>query len=363
MAVALGLARRSLGVTWPNPAVGCVLVQDGNDGPAIVGRGWTASGGRPHAETEALKRAGAAAKGTTAYVTLEPCSHQGQTPPCAKALIEAGIARAVIAIADSDPRVSGQGVAALQDAGIDVSMGTLADAAQDLNAGFFMRNAQNRPLVTLKMATTLDGRIATATGESQWITDAPARGMAHRLRAANDAVAVGIGTVLADDPELTCRLPAMIGHSPARVVFDSTLRLPADCRIVKSARETRTIVLTLTGADAAHKRELEDTGVEVLDVRAGEDGRVSIPAALEALAGLGITRLLCEGGGGLAGSFMRSGLVDRLAWFRAPSMIGGDGLPSIAAFGVDKVADAPVFVRTALASVGQDVLETYRRPT
>jgi diaminohydroxyphosphoribosylaminopyrimidine deaminase/5-amino-6-(5-phosphoribosylamino)uracil reductase len=278
-------------------------------------------------------------------------------------LIEAEIARAVVAIEDPDPRVSGQGVAALEDAGIAVSMGTLADAAQDLNAGFLMRNTQKRPLVTLKMATTLDGRIATASGDSQWITGAPARGMAHRLRAAHDAVAVGIGTVLADDPELTCRLPAMLDHSPVRVVFDSALRMPADCRLAKSAGEMRTIVLTLSGTDAAHRQELERAGLEVLDVGADGDGRISIPAALEMLAGVGVTRLLCEGGGGLAGSFMRSGLVDRLAWFRAPSMIGGDGLPSVAAFGVDSVADAPVFVRTALARVGQDVLETYRRPT
>jgi diaminohydroxyphosphoribosylaminopyrimidine deaminase/5-amino-6-(5-phosphoribosylamino)uracil reductase len=363
MAVALGLARRSLGSTWPNPAVGCVLVRHDSDRPAIVGRGWTASGGRPHAETEALKRAGGSANGATAYVTLEPCSHHGRTPPCAEALVEAQIARAVIAIEDPDPRVSGQGIKVLQDAGVAVSMNVLADAAHELNAGFFARIKQSRPLVTLKMATTLDGRIATAAGDSQWITSAPARHFAHRLRAANDAVAVGIGTVLADDPELTCRLPGMTAHSPLRVVFDSKLRMPAKCLMVKSARETRTIVLTLSGGDAARRRKLTAAGVEMLEVEAGDDGRVGIPAALEALAGMGVSRLLCEGGGALAGSLMRSGVVDRIAWFRAPSMFGGDGLPSIGAFGVDKVADAPVFVRSALARVGPDVLETYRRPT
>jgi diaminohydroxyphosphoribosylaminopyrimidine deaminase/5-amino-6-(5-phosphoribosylamino)uracil reductase len=363
MAIALGLARRSLGTTWPNPAVGCVLVQQDSDGPSIVGRGWTASGGRPHAETEALKRAGASANGATAYVTLEPCSHHGRTPPCADALVKAQIARAVIAIEDPDPRVSGQGIKALQDAGVGVSTGVLADAADELNAGFLMRIDQNRPLVTLKTATTLDGRIATAAGDSRWITSAPARSFAHRLRAANDAVAVGIGTVLADDPKLTCRLPGMAPHSPLRVVFDSKLRMPAECLMVKSAQKTRTVVLTLSGSEAAHRRELEAAGVEVLEVEAGDDGRVSVMAALEALAGLGVTRLLCEGGGGLAGSLMRSEVVDRIAWFRAPSMFGGDGLPSVAAFGVDKVADAPIFVRSALARVGPDVLETYRRPT
>jgi diaminohydroxyphosphoribosylaminopyrimidine deaminase / 5-amino-6-(5-phosphoribosylamino)uracil reductase len=363
MAIALGLARRSLGATWPNPAVGCVLVQYGDGGPAIVGRGWTASGGRPHAETEALRRAGLAAKGATAYVTLEPCSHHGRTPPCADALINAGIARAVIAIGDPDPRVSGRGVKQLQGAGIAVSLGVLADDAAELNAGFFSRINQSRPLVTLKIASTLDGRIASATGESQWITGDRARSVGHRLRAANDAVAVGIGTVLADDPELTCRLPGMLARSPVRIVFDSALRLPVDCRIARSARLTRSIVLTGSKADAARRRDLEKTGVEVMEVEPGADGRVDLEAALEALAGLGLTSLLCEGGGGLAGSFVREKLADRIAWFRGPTLIGGDGLASIAAFGVERLDDAPRFVRTALARAGEDTLETYRRAT
>jgi diaminohydroxyphosphoribosylaminopyrimidine deaminase/5-amino-6-(5-phosphoribosylamino)uracil reductase len=363
MAIALGLARRSLGATWPNPAVGCVLVRDGDDGPAIVGRGWTARGGRPHAETEALKRAGGAAKGATAYVTLEPCSHHGRTPPCADALVEVGIARAVVAIEDPDPRVSGEGIKALQDAGVPVTHGVLADEAAELNAGFLVRIEKSRPLVTVKTATTLDGRIATVTGDSQWITGERARSFAHRLRAAHDAVAVGSGTVLADDPVLTCRLPGMADRSPMRVVFDSTLRMPPDCEIAKSARETRSIVFTVEGADPARRRNLESTGIEVIEVETTEEGQVSIPAALEALAGLGVTRLLCEGGGGLAGSFLRNDVVDRLAWFRAPSIIGGDGLPSAAAFGVERLGDAPAFVRSALARAGQDTLETYRRRT
>lgn len=363
MAIALGLARRSLGATWPNPAVGCVLVQDRDDGPVIVGRGWTAPGGRPHAEPQALERAGAAAKGATAYVTLEPCSHHGKTPPCAGALIQAGIARSVVAIEDPDPRVSGQGLKALTDAGISVSRGVMAEAARELNAGFLMRVEQDRPLVTLKTATTLDGRIATAKGDSQWITGESARRFAHRLRAANDAVAVGIETVLADDPELTCRLPGMTDRSPVRVVFDSHLRMPADCRMARSAQDIRTIVLTCSGGDAPRRRELEAAGVEVVVVDAGRDGRVDPKAALGALADLGVTRLLCEGGGGLAGSFVREGLADRIAWFRAGSLVGGDGLPSIAPFGIERLEDAPRFVRTALARVGQDTLESYRRAT
>jgi len=359
MATALGLARRSLGATWPNPAVGCVLVRDDGSGPTIIGRGWTASGGRPHAETQALNRAGARAVGATAYVTLEPCSHHGQTPPCAAALIKARIARAVVAIEDPDPRVSGAGIGALLDAGITVSQGVLADQAAELNAGFILRISENRPLVTLKLATSLDGRIAAATGDSQWITGERARSFAHRLRAGNDAVVVGIGTVLADDPALTCRLPGMSAGSPARVVFDSALRTPLDCNLVETATETRSIVLTLKGPDAARRRSLKDKGVEV---EPGSDGRVDIAAALQALAGMGITRLLCEGGGGLAASLLRADMVDRVAWFRAPSLIGDDGLPSVGALGVERIGDAPVFVRTALASAGQDTLETYRRP-
>jgi len=363
MAIALGLARRSLGATWPNPAVGCVLVQHGEDGPTIVGRGWTASGGRPHAETQALERAGAAAKGATAYVTLEPCSHHGRTPPCADALIEGRIARAVVAIVDPDPRVSGQGIKALQDAGIAVSQGLMEDAARELNAGFLMRVERNRPLVTLKMATTLDGRIATATGDSKWITGERARSFVHRLRATNDAVAVGIGTVLADDPELTCRLPGMLARSPVRVVFDSQLRMPTDCRLAEGAGEVRTIIMTCPDHKGPQRQVLADAGVEVIEVEAGRDGRVGLASALEALAGLGITRLLCEGGGGLAGAFVREGLADRIAWFRGPSLVGGDGLPSIAPLAIERLEDAPKFVRTSLARMGHDTLETYRRAT
>jgi len=362
MSVALGLARRSLGATWPNPAVGCVLVAGTADGPAIVGRGWTARGGRPHAETEALKRAGARARGSTAYVTLEPCSHHGRTPPCAEALIEAGIARAVVAVEDPDPRVSGGGIEALEAAGVAVSRGILAEEAAALNAGFLTRIALRRPMVTLKLATTLDGRIATATGDSQWITGARARAVAHGLRARHDAIAVGIGTVLADDPSLTCRLPGMADLSPARVVFDSTLRLPLDCKLVEQAAEGRRIVLTTDKADAGRRSRLEKKHVEVIEVAAGMDARVDIAAALEALADLGVTRLICEGGGGLAAAFLRADLVDRLAWFRAPSLIGGDGMPALAAFGVDLLQDAPHFVRTAVSRAGEDTLETYRRP-
>jgi len=231
MAAALGLARRGLGRVWPNPAVGCVIVRDG----LVVGRGWTAPGGRPHAEAVALERAGDLAHGATAYVTLEPCAHHGRTPPCADALVRAGVARVVTALGDPDPRTAGEGHARLRQAGIAVAEGTGADAAEEVNAGFLKRVRHGRPLVTLKLATTLDGRIATAAGESQWITGPRARQDGHRLRAAHDAIIVGSGTALADDPGLTCRLPGLEGASPVRVVFDGRLRLSPESRIARAS--------------------------------------------------------------------------------------------------------------------------------
>ena len=214
MRAALALARRGLGNAWPNPAVGCVLVKEGR----VIGRGWTQPGGRPHAETEALRRAGDAARGATAYVTLEPCSHHGRTPPCCEALAEAGIARVVMAMRDPDPRVNGRGLAMLRGAGIAVEEGLLEAEARALNAGFFRRIQAGMPVVTLKLASTLDGRIATASGESRWITGAAARREVHALRARHDAILVGSGTVLADDPDLTCRIPGMERVPMLRVV-------------------------------------------------------------------------------------------------------------------------------------------------
>src|SRR5580700_3393612 len=262
MRAALALARRGLGSTWPNPAVGCVIVNDGR----VVGRGWTQKGGRPHAETEALQRAGVAAKGATAYVSLEPCSHHGKTPPCAEALIVARIARVVAAVEDPDPRVSGAGIARLRDAGVKVETGLCADEAAELNAGFFCRVKHGRPLVTLKLATSLDGRIATPSGESRWITGEAARERAHLLRATHDAVLVGTGTALADDPLLTCRLPGLADRSPVRIVLDRNLRLPATLRLFTEARETPSWVVTLNSSDTVGRKARHDQGVTVIAV-------------------------------------------------------------------------------------------------
>jgi diaminohydroxyphosphoribosylaminopyrimidine deaminase/5-amino-6-(5-phosphoribosylamino)uracil reductase len=356
MRAALALARRGLGTVWPNPAVGCVIVDRGR----VVGRGWTQPGGRPHGESEALGRAGKAARGATAYVSLEPCCHWGRTPPCTDALIAAGIRRVVVALEDPDPRVAGEGVRRLRAAGLDVDIGLCEAEAAEINAGFFCRLRNGRPLVTLKLATSLDGRIATGRGESQWITGPPARERAHALRAAHDAIIVGTGTVLADDPQLTCRLPGLAHRSPVRVVVDRHLRIPPTMRVISDARAVPTWVLTLPSADAARRQAFVRAGATVIDIDPGPDGNGSVAAALAALGERGITRLLVEGGGRLAAAFAGAGLIDRLVWVHAPTLIGGDGIPAIAEFGLEMLSQAPSFERLSTETVGDDVLTVFR---
>ena len=336
MAVALRLARRATGAAWPNPAVGCILVGMRKGEPVVVGRGWTGAGGRPHAETEALGRAGSAARGATAYVTLEPCRHHGRTPPCTDALINAGITRCVVALSDPDKRVSGRGLSALKSAGIDVTTGVLAGDVEQLGLGYFRVRTGELPAVTLKLATTLDGRISTASGESKWITGEEARAFGHALRARHDAVGVGLGTVLADDPLLDCRLPGRPGQPSARVVFDSKLRMPLDCRLAKAAGQAP--VYVVTGHDVAQKRQkaAAERGLAVLPVDTDKAGRPLPVAALAALAGEGLTGVMIEGGGQLAAAFLKSGCVDRIAMFTGACVIGGDGAPAIGPFGVEK---------------------------
>jgi diaminohydroxyphosphoribosylaminopyrimidine deaminase/5-amino-6-(5-phosphoribosylamino)uracil reductase len=356
MRSALALARRGLGSVWPNPAVGCVIARDGR----VVGRGWTQPGGRPHAETEALARAGDAAKDATAYVTLEPCCHWGRTPPCADALIAAGLSRVVVALEDPDPRVAGGGLARLRAAGLAVEAGLCAAEAAEINAGFFQRMRLGRPLVTLKLATSLDGRIATPSGTSRWITGPPARERAHLLRATHDAVLVGTDTVIADNPQLTCRLPGLGGHSPVRVVIDRQLRVPFAARLVTEARATPTWVVTLSSADQARQQALRDAGVVVIAAEPDAAGRIDLGMALGLLGQEGLTRLLVEGGGRLAAALLQGGLVDRLVWFHAPLLLGGDGIPAVAELGLDGLAEAPAFERLSSEIVGDDVLSTFR---
>ena len=356
MRAALALARRGLGTAWPNPSVGCVIVRDGR----VAGRGVTAPGGRPHAETRALAMAGPAARGATAYVTLEPCSHHGRTPPCADALIAAGIARVVVAARDRSPRVAGAGIARLRAAGVEVAEGVLAEQAAEIAAGFFSVVDSGRPLVTLKLASTLDGRIATRGGESKWITGEPARRMAHALRGRHDAVLVGVGTVLTDDPDLRCRIEGFRPTPVVRVVADSRLRLRLVCRLVATAREAPTWVLARDDADAARRAALAGAGVEVVGVPGAAVG-IDLEAGLRALAARSITRLLVEGGGQIAASLLRADLVDRLAWFHAPAVMGGDGWAAAQAFGVAALAQMPRFVPVDGMRLGEDWLTLLTR--
>ena len=354
MRSALLLAERGLGRVAPNPAVGCVITDaDGH----VVGRGWTQPGGRPHAETEALRMAGEKAVGGTAYVTLEPCSHQGKTPPCADALIEAGIKRCVVALEDPFPQVNGQGIQQLKDAGIAVEVGLLSEEAEEVNLGFLTAVRGNRPMVTLKIASSLDGKIATKSGDSKWITGELARAHGHRLRATHDAILVGIGTVLADDPELTCRLPGLEDRSPVRVVLDRRLRLPLESKLVQSATNGPGMRVIFEIDEGEQSRVLEERGVRLATTPPGAELRW----VLGGLAGFGATRVLVEGGATVAAAFLQADLVDRLHWFRAPGVIGGDGLASVAEIGLDRVEHMSRFERRAQFAAGPDTVEIYHR--
>ena len=358
MALALTLARRGLGRVWPNPAVGCVIVDaEGH----IVGRGWTQDGGRPHAEAEALQQAGAKAKGATAYVTLEPCAHHGQTPPCAQALIGAGVARVVSSLEDPDLRVAGKGHAMLKAAGVDVRTGVQSAEAHTLNEGFLSRVERGRPSVSLKLATTLDGHIALHSGESRWITGDRARLHGHLVRSQHDAVMVGIGTAQADDSQLTCRLPGVKADRLVRIVVDSGGRLELTSKLATSAREQPVWLLTGPGADAGALAALGSAGVRVIEVPSSSS-RVDLSTALKLLGAEGLTRVLVEGGATLASSLLKAKLVDRLFWYRAPAVMG-DGVSAVASLGSIGLGDLPRFRREGTIRLGEDVLETYRTPT
>ena len=346
MRVALALGQRGLGRVAPNPAVGCVLVKDGQ----VVGRGWTQPGGRPHAETEALRRAGSAAKGATAYVSLEPCSHTGKTGPCSTALIEAGVARVVIAMIDPDNRVAGGGVTALEAAGIPVTLGVLEREALLLNQGFVLSRTRNRPMVTLKLATSLDGKIATASGESRWITGPEARQDAQLLRMTHDAILVGIGTALADDPALTCRLQGILVQ-PVRVVLDGQGRLPETAKLCDGT--VPTLQFVAQGCDTAVPK-----GVTRLAVPQSQSG-LSVPDVLSALAGRGITRLMVEGGGQVAASFLRAECVDRVAWYRSGLVLGADARSGISDLAITALSDATRFELISSRAVGSSLVDTF----
>ena len=356
MRAALALAKRGLGQTWPNPSVGCVIVKNNR----VLARATTAVGGRPHAETQALDIAGEAAQGATAYVTLEPCAHHGKTPPCAEALIQAGVARVVIASGDPDPRVAGKGVAMLRAAGVTVTENVLRADGDEINEGFFRRVTQGRPMVTLKLASTLDGRIATASGQSKWITSPAARRSVQLLRANHDAVLVGSGTALADDPDLTCRLEGARSRKLVRVVADSQLRTPVSSRLAQSAGTDLFWLIAANGVDASRLIDLQELGAEILTIPRAERG-LDAALMLAALGTRGLTRVLVEGGGRLAASLLSADLVDRLVWFHAPAALGGDALPAIHAMGIPDLALMPRFQRVALREIGPDIVAEFRR--
>ncbi len=352
---ALALARRQLGSVAPNPAVGCVLVKD----DVIIARGVTADGGRPHAEVCALDMVGRQAHGATAYVTLEPCSHHGQSPPCAEALISAGVARVVVATSDPDPRVSGRGIAALKTAGIAIDMGCLRHEADHLNAGFFRRVMDGRPHFTLKLATSLDGRIALASGESQWVTGPQARKAGHVLRAQHDAILVGSQTILDDNPRLTCRLGRRDDRADdsarrlVRIILDARLRTPTESHVVQTAADVPTWIVTST----SHAARPDYGAAKLIGLEDPHD----LSAVAQAIGGLQLNRVLIEGGGQVAGSFLTAGLVDELVQFTAPKALGSDARPAVAALDLANLGDAPTFVRSSFSPLGSDILASYVR--
>jgi len=354
MAHALRIAARGLGRVWPNPAVGCVIVKDG----VIVGRGWTQSGGRPHAETMALAQAGTAAREATAYVTLEPCAHHGQTPPCAEALIAAGVARVVTALTDPDKRVAGRGHAVLRAAGISVTEGVAADPARYLNAGFLKRITRGLPFVTLKLATSLDGRIATATGESRWITGPDARRAVHLMRMTHDAVLIGAGTARADDPDLTVRDMGAV-HQPVRIVIDSLLSHDPASRLGKTSSGNPVCLLHGPLAPLKARQAWADQGAELIEVACDPSGKINVTVALQALGLKGLTRILCEGGGTLAASMLCAQLVDDLALFSAGVLIGGDGQAALAPLGITDISTAPRLTLRKTRQVGTDFFSLW----
>lgn len=349
MARAVALAHRALGRTSPNPAVGAVIVKGGR----VVGEGWTRPVGGPHAEVVALRQAGARARGATLYVTLEPCAHHGRTPPCIDAVIAGGIARVVVGVGDPNPRVRGRGLRALRNAGIEVTSGVLAGEAGAVSAWFRHYIVRGRPFVMLKLAASLDGRIATARGESRWISGPAARRWVHELRNRVDAVMVGSGTVVADDPALTCRLRG--GRDPIRIVVDGRLRTSARARVVRQRSKAPTLIATTAAAPAARRAALTRAGAEVLLVPAAR-GHVSLPALFRELAARGIVSVLIEGGGELAAAALRDEAVDRALLVSAPLLLGGDGRSMLGSLGVGRLARAPHVANPIFSRLGQDLL-------
>lgn len=354
MALALALGRRGLGGTWPNPAVGAVVVKDG----VIVGRGWTQPGGRPHAEVEALRRAGAAARGATLYVTLEPCSHHGKSPPCADAVIAAGVARVVSALVDPNPEVAGAGHWRMAEAGVVVEVGVGAEEARRAHAGHIRRVQDGRPHVTLKLAVSADDKVGLAGRKPVRITGDEATASVHLMRSRSDAVLTGIGTVLADDPLLTSRLPGM--RSPVRVVLDGALRLPLVSKLVATVREAPLWVVTGEAAPREQEQALVARGAEVLRVARTADG-LDLTASLKLLAKRGLSRVIVEAGPILATALLRADLVDEAALLRSPTVIGQEGLDALDGLPLSALTRSPRLKAVGKEAIGADTVELFER--
>jgi diaminohydroxyphosphoribosylaminopyrimidine deaminase/5-amino-6-(5-phosphoribosylamino)uracil reductase len=361
MALAFALGRRGLGNCWPNPAVGAVVVRHTADGPVIVGRGWTQPGGRPHAEAEALRRAGAAARGATLYATLEPCSHHGKTPPCADAVITAGIARVVSAMDDPNPEVAGSGHARLRAHGVAVTVGVGAAEAARVHAGHISRVREGRPYVTLKLAVSADEKAGLAGRRPAAITGEATRARVHLMRAAHDAVLTGIGTALADDPLLTCRLPGLADRSPVRVVLDSRLRLLPDSKLVASAGQVPLWVVTGPEASPEIEKALRGHGVEVLRAEGPAADTLDLEQVLRALADRGITRLMVEAGPILSSAFVAADLIDEAVLLRGPEAIGADGIDALEGMPLSALTEASNLEPVGSEAVGDDRFETFER--
>jgi len=357
MAAAIRFSGKHAGLTATNPSVATLIVREGQDGPVIIGRGVTAIGGRPHAETEALTEAGDLARGATAYVTLEPCAHHGRTPPCANALVSAGVARVVGGASDPDDRVSGKGYTILREAGIEVVERVLAEQATDAMAGYLTRSLKKRPEVTLKLAISQDGMIGRP-GEGQIaITGEVSRRQVHMMRAMSDAILVGVGTAIADDPELTVRLPGLSDRSPTRIVLDPAARLPLTSKLVQTAGQVPLLVAACEGVDPGRKAALERSGAGFLATETF-DGRIALPELLEDLAAKGLSTVMVEGGAATARHFLDEGLVDRIVLFRGAVVVGADGI----AAPVDENQMPGGFSLVRRAIFGDDHVSEWVRP-
>ena len=360
MAAALRLGRRNLGQTHPNPAVGALVVRMEAEGPVAVGRGWTAAGGRPHAETIALEEAGKAARGATIYVTLEPCAHKGETPPCAEALIEAKVGRVVSAMEDPDKRVAGKGHKMLADAGIALTTGVLAGEAALAHAGHIARITKGRPHITLKLAVSADGMIGKRQGERMIITGKDTFDAVQTMRTESDAVLIGIGTALVDDPRLTVRLPGLQSRSPVRIVLDATARLRLNSNLIQTARDVPLFVVVGPEAMDDRKKALADAGARVIEVDAAQGG-VDIAALFALLGKEGFTRVLAEGGAEVAASLVSTELLDEVVLFRAPVVVGPDGVRALGGYALSAIERSPRYRQIETAVVGEDQMRRYLR--